>query len=67
MVKPMTGIATKIPAIRNGIRAPSKSTLMARRGTQPIGEVFRIMNEKVIVAVRMTVLKLKLFFWSKKK
>jgi hypothetical protein len=63
----MIGTATKIPDKINGIKAPLKSTLCARRGIQPIGEVLRIINDREIKAVRMIVFKEKFCCWSIKK
>ena len=62
IVKKMIGRATKTPAIKNGTKLPSESTLMASNGTHPIGLVLRIMNEIVIVAVRAAVRQVKLSF-----
>lgn len=54
------GRATNRPLIKKGTREPSLNTLIARRGTQPTGEVLRIINEIVIKAVRMMVFLLNL-------
>jgi hypothetical protein len=62
----MTGTATKMAAMINGRSAPSKSTFKAKSGIQPIGEVLRIMNDRVIVAVSTAVFAVNLFFYSKK-
>ena len=49
------GKATNTPEMMNGINDLSKSTLIAKSGTQPIGEVLRIIKDSVIVAVKITV------------
>ena len=61
-IRKMRGNATKMPAIKNGTNEPSLSTLIVRSGIQPIGLVFLIMNESVMVAVRQTVLNVNLSF-----
>jgi hypothetical protein len=62
MHKQIIGIATVIPDITNGIKAPCLSTLIASNGIQPTGDVLRIINATVISAVRMTVLTVNVFF-----
>ena len=56
------GSATNTPDNINGIKDPSLTTLYDNRGIHPTGEVLRIMKDKVIKAVKITVLKLKQFF-----
>ena len=56
------GSATKMPDVKNGMKAPSLKTFIARSGNHPIGEVLRIMNSIVINAVKIIVLIVNLFF-----
>ena len=62
----IVGMATTTAEIRNGYREPSNSTFNASRGTHPMGEVFRIINESERAAVRMTVFLVNLSFYSMK-
>lgn len=56
------GRATNTALKRNGNNEPSLKTLIARRGIQPTGEVFLIMKEIVMRAVKMIVFIVNLFF-----
>ncbi len=56
------GTDIRIAAVKNEQNRPSLNTLMNRRGTQPIGDVFLIINAIVRSAVKQTVSKLNCFF-----
>jgi hypothetical protein len=61
----MIGTATKIALRMKGKSDPSLNTLTASSGTQPTGDVFLIMNEIVIKAVRIIVFLSNLSFYPK--
>ncbi len=67
MHKIRMGRATKMPLRMNGTRDPLKTTLCAKSGIQPIGEVLRIIKAIEISAVRITVFSENLLLWSIKK
>lgn len=62
---PINGKNTVIPASKNGKKAPSFRTLIARRMGQPITEVFLTMKDMVRAATMSTTFLSNLFFTCK--